>query len=98
MICSKAITNDCSQASMARVMCDNTDIENAQPSMFLLPGRGNLVVNCGSQRISRVNLDVFKEESGSTSKPSRDPRRNDNSAVRGKSSSFEGELASSFLG
>ena len=59
---------------MARVMCDNTDIEKAQPSMFLLPERGNLMVTCDSQRISRVNLDVFKEESGSTSKQSRDLR------------------------
>ena len=82
---------------MARVMCDNTDIEKAQPSMFLLPERGNLMVTCDSQRISRVNLEVFKEESGSTSQQSRNPRRKDYSP-RGKSSSFEGELSSSFLG
>ena len=53
-----------SQASMARVMCDNTDIEKAQPSMFLLPERNNLMVTCDSQRISRVNLEVSKDESG----------------------------------
>ena len=58
---------------MARVMCDNTDIEKAQLSMFLLPERGNPMVNCDSKRISRVDLEVFKEESGSTSKQSRGP-------------------------
>ena len=82
---------------MARVMCDNTDIEKAQLSMFLLPERGNPMVNCDSKRISRVDLEVFKEESGSTRKQSRDLRRKDYSH-RGKSSSFEGELSSSFLG
>ena len=82
---------------MARVMCDNTDIEKAQLSMFLLPERGNPMVNCDSKRISRVALEVFKEESGSTSLQSRGPRGRDYLAG-GKSSPFERELLSSFLG
>ena len=82
---------------MTRVMCDNTDIEKAQPSMYLLPERGNLMVNCDSQRISRANLEVFKEGSGSPSKQSRDRRRKENWG-RGKSSSFEGDCHPHSLG
>ena len=84
------------QASMARVMCDNTDIEKVQPSMFLLPDRGNQMESC--QNIPRLDLEIFKEDSvATTQQQTGDPRRKEYSA-RAKSSSYQGKLSASFLG
>ena len=80
---------------MARVMCDNTDIEKVQPSMFLLPERGNQMESC--QNIPRLDLEIFKEDSVATTKQTGDRRRKEYSA-RAKSSSYQGELSASFLG
>ena len=83
---------------MARVMCDNTDIEKVQPSMFLLPERGNHMESCDSQNIPRLDLEIFKEDSvATTQQQTGDPRRKEYSA-RAKSSSYQGELSASFLG
>jgi len=47
------------KTSMARVMCDNTDITRAQPLMFRVPGEGNDFESCSSGAIPKLNLDVF---------------------------------------
>ena len=80
---------------MARVMCDNTDIEKVQPSMFLLPERGNQMESC--ENIPRLDLEIFKEDSVATTQQTGDPRRKEYSA-RAKSSSYQGKLSASFLG
>lgn len=49
------------KSSMARVMCDNTDIERAQPLMFRIPGPGNELVSCTDGSIPKLNLDVFRD-------------------------------------
>jgi len=47
------------KTSMARIMCDNTDITRAQPLMFRVPGEGNDFESCSSGAIPKLNLDVF---------------------------------------
>jgi len=47
------------KTSMARVMCDNTDIRKAQPLMFRVPSDGNELVSCRSGAIPRLDLGVF---------------------------------------
>jgi len=58
---SQAQLRELRKTSLARVMCDNTDIEDAQPLMFLVPAPGNELVSCRDRDIPRVDLEVFRE-------------------------------------
>ena len=49
------------QSSMARVMCDNSDIDQAQPLMFRMPQPGNELVGCRDGSIPRLNLDAWRD-------------------------------------
>ena len=49
------------QSSIARIMCDNTDIERAQPLMYRTPGPGNELVSCRDNEIPRLNLDLWRD-------------------------------------
>ena len=47
------------KVSMARIICDNTDIEETQPNVFMIDKRGNRVTNCDN--IPEMDLRVFTD-------------------------------------
>ena len=51
------------KSTMARILCDNTDIGVIQPEAFKNAGIGqnNLKVRCNSFDIPKLNLNAFKE-------------------------------------
>eukprot|EP00092_Neocalanus_flemingeri_P014111 GFUD01015220.1.p1 GENE.GFUD01015220.1~~GFUD01015220.1.p1 ORF type:complete len:782 (-),score=165.86 GFUD01015220.1:101-2446(-) len=49
------------KSSMARILCDNTDITRIQPLVFKLAGGDNSFIQCNDGiSIPRLNLEVFK--------------------------------------
>ena len=51
------------KSTMARILCDNTDIGEIQSEAFKKAGigRNNLKVRCNSFNIPKLNLNAFKE-------------------------------------
>ena len=53
------------KVSMARIICDNTDIEEVQPFAFRKVGPGNQLIKCPGKLfllgIPMMDLSVFKE-------------------------------------
>uniref|UniRef100_A0A3P8YWF0 Myeloid-specific peroxidase n=1 Tax=Esox lucius TaxID=8010 RepID=A0A3P8YWF0_ESOLU len=47
------------QASLARIICDNTGIQQVTRDPFRIPGNANGLVNCNS--IQRINLQAWRE-------------------------------------
>jgi len=50
------------KASLARLICDNSDVDNVQPFVFKLPlSNTNAIRSCNEQTIPRVNLNIFNK-------------------------------------
>ena len=50
------------KTTLARLLCENSEIKLVQPMMFKIPMEGNPLVNCTNTAIiPRINLDSFKE-------------------------------------
>ena len=50
------------KTTLARLLCENSEIKLVQPMMFKIPMEGNSLVNCTNTAvIPRSNLDSFKE-------------------------------------
>merc|ERR1712048_1308264 len=48
------------KASLARLICDNSDVDSVQPFVLKLPlSNANAIRSCNEQTIPRVNLDIF---------------------------------------
>ena len=52
------------KTSLARLHCDNSEIEMVQPLVFRVPSTGNQLVSCTDSSIPNVNLDVWEEVDG----------------------------------
>ena len=55
--------NEIRKSTMARILCDNTDIGEIQPEAFKEAeiSRSNRKVRCSSFNIPKLNLNAFKE-------------------------------------
>ena len=48
------------KASLARLICDNSEVDNVQPFVLKLPlSNANAIRSCNEQTIPRVNLNIF---------------------------------------
>ena len=58
---SESQLNEIRKSSMARILCDNTDISKIQPLVFKIAEGDNGFIQCNDRiSIPRLNLDVFK--------------------------------------